>query len=329
MKLIERIVKLFEAGDYGDRGGVYSTDLLDEWVESHVDPIPFNMLHSSLENNPLMKLTEYGMGYARNLYREGAALFATLFLPEEINALIDKTGVKGVSVGVTPDKKRIYELSWVGKPRIPTAQVYSDEQTNEVAYSFSLDDAISESSVEDVTITENQEALTVAENTENTEQTPEVNETPVETKQEFSAEDYAAMKARAEAAENRANQTEAQLFAERDEAKVKELELAGKILPVHKEALLSFSGAGNINFSGEDTRVFDALMKFMESYDVSAVYEATQPATVEIPNPIETEVTVEFSDELYRAARQTGMDKEKAMEFAKLNTKATANAEAN
>lgn len=298
MNLIERKVKLFETGDYGSKGK-YDTERLESWVKHHNqdgEPIPFNVGHPSEQENPLASLAKkLGMG-VKNLYTVatefGAELWGSLFIPEPMNQMVELTGSKAVSIGLPNDMSRISEVSLVTNPHIKAAQLFK-EDFDEVAFVFSADEFyVAEA---DVTITENQEAITVAEQTENTEQTPEVNaQTPVETKQEFSADERDAMAA--EIAKVKAERDEANrlLFAERDEAKVKELEAAGKILPAHKEALLNFSNAGNINFSGETTRVFDAVVRFFESYDVSAVYESTQPATREIENPIDS---VEFASD--------------------------------
>ena len=315
MELIQRKVRLFEAGDYGHKGK-YTESLLDSWITSN-DPIPFNIAHSGLQSNPLMKLTEFGMGYVKDLYRIGKELWGTLFVPAEINSLIDKTGVKGISIGVPTDLSRPYEISWEGNPHIKTAQVFEGAENDlpegkeTVAFTFSFDNAISTDEVDaTLTITE---ATTVAENTENATpeekiETPTVLE-PTAVAQEFSADEKARLET--ELAEARA-----QLRFSADEKAVDALIQEGKILEAHKPALMAFSQEAH-KFNA-DNRPFDAVIEFMKTYDPAAMVE-TKPG-IEVPNPVEEEVN-KFTDPekekaLEKIARKNGYDVE---EFKKNN----------
>lgn len=131
--MIERLVKLFEAGEYPDKGVTVTTEDLDSLVkEMSGVPIPFNIAHLTLQENPLTHKKEYGMGFITELFRRGSELWGKLYLPEHVNHLIELADVKGVSIGAefNDDGKisKIEEVSWTPVPRVPTARIFGKEK---------------------------------------------------------------------------------------------------------------------------------------------------------------------------------------------------------
>jgi hypothetical protein len=308
LEIIKRPIRLFEAGDYGQKGN-YTEDRLDEWSKDNT-PIPFNIAHADFKSNPLLRIKDalgnaLGMGDVRDFYRKGKEWWGVLHTPKVVNDLIELTGVKGISIGVPQDLSRPYEISWEGNPHITTAQVFQDDLPRNggdtVAFTFSFDNAISTDEV-DVTMTIT-EATTVAENTENatpvekTEtpavEVPIVEPAPAAVAQEFSADEKA--KLETELAEARA-----QLRFSADEKAVDALIQDGKILEAHKPALMAFSQEAH-KFSA-DNRPFDAVIEFMKTYDPAAMVE-TKPGTV-VPNPIEETVNTFTDPETEKALDQ-------------------------
>ncbi|MBL8059769.1 MAG: hypothetical protein JNK63_03520 [Chthonomonas sp.] len=112
---IEREAKLFEAGDFPDKGVSITQEDLKE-IESEFDlPVPVLIEHAQ---NPLE------LGYLTAVRAEGNELFGTVALTPEADALIRRCGAKSLSLGLTPDLKAIREVSLVQNPRISDAQLF-------------------------------------------------------------------------------------------------------------------------------------------------------------------------------------------------------------
>lgn len=117
-KWVVRRAKLFEAGDYPEKGLVVTAENLKEIERNFTKPVPVLIEHSS---SPLE------LGYLTQVSAEGNELFGALQLSPEANALIETSGAKSLSLGLSKDMRSIREVSLVQKPRIADAQIYSDD----------------------------------------------------------------------------------------------------------------------------------------------------------------------------------------------------------
>jgi hypothetical protein len=115
---IERRAKLFEAGDYPDKGVSISIADLNRMTEGFDLPVPVLIEHA---HSPLE------LGYLTQVEAVGKELFGTVSLTEEANALVEKSGARSLSLGLSKDLSEIREVSLVRKPRVKTAKLYSEE----------------------------------------------------------------------------------------------------------------------------------------------------------------------------------------------------------
>lgn len=113
---VEREAKLFEAGSYPDKGLEVSEEQLQTLVESFTTPVPLRVEH--LPHG-------WQIGQLKALWRRGKELFGRLSLLPEAEALLKRLGIRGVSVAVTPDVKRIVEVSVTATPRVADARLLS------------------------------------------------------------------------------------------------------------------------------------------------------------------------------------------------------------
>lgn len=114
---IERRAKIFEAGDYPDKGLKVTVADLERLAANFDLPVPIWIEHA---DSPLE------LGYLTEVAVEGSELFGLVSLTEEADALIERSGAKSLSVGLSPDLAEIRELSLVRNPRVATAQLFSD-----------------------------------------------------------------------------------------------------------------------------------------------------------------------------------------------------------
>jgi cation transport regulator len=124
---VEREAKVFEAGSYEDKGVEVTEEDLDNIVANH-QPAPLKIEHS---DTPF----DGAIGTLDKLWRKGKELFGKLAFTDEAWALIEKTGIKSLSVGLKRDKSGIAEVSLVRSPRIADARVFS---TDLVGFSVDL-----------------------------------------------------------------------------------------------------------------------------------------------------------------------------------------------
>lgn len=129
-KWVERRAKLFEAGDYPDKGlTVTERDLVE--IAANFDlPVPIWIEHSE---SPLE------LGYLTEISAEDGELFGTLSLTEEANNLIERSGARALSVGLSSDLTSIREVSLVRHPRVKSAQLFDDTLRFDTEVSFGID----------------------------------------------------------------------------------------------------------------------------------------------------------------------------------------------
>ncbi len=115
---IERGAKLFEAGEYPDKGlSVTSSDLV-RLQESFDLPVPILIEHA---HSPLQ------LGYLTDVRAQGSELFGTVALTKEANDLLEASGARSLSIGLESDLSAIQELSLVANPRIASAKLFHGE----------------------------------------------------------------------------------------------------------------------------------------------------------------------------------------------------------
>ncbi len=127
---VERRAKIFEAGVYPDKGVTVTAEDLATMVANFDLPVPILIEHAE---SPLE------LGYLTEVAVEGQELFGTLSLTTEANNLIEKSGARSLSVGLTPDLRQIREVSIVRFPRVKSAQLFDDSMRFETPVEFGID----------------------------------------------------------------------------------------------------------------------------------------------------------------------------------------------
>lgn len=125
---IDRRAKLFEAGDYPDKGICVSPEQIAELAANFELPVPVWIEHAE---SPLE------LGYLTDVEAVGSELFGTIALTKEADALVERSEARSLSVGLTGDLKRIREVSLVRSPRVASARLFS----NEFAFEGKLEDS--------------------------------------------------------------------------------------------------------------------------------------------------------------------------------------------
>ncbi len=114
----ERKSKLFEAGDYADKALSAGQAEVNRLAANFDYPVPVLIEHVE---NPLR------LGYLTQVEAAGPELFGILALTPEADDLIESSGAKSLSLSVSRDLERIYEVSIVGNPRIKSARLFCDD----------------------------------------------------------------------------------------------------------------------------------------------------------------------------------------------------------
>lgn len=117
-KWIDRRAKLFEAGEYPDKGVTITVSDLRKLVEGFDMPVPVLIEHAE---------TPLEIGFLTQVESQGGELFGNLALTEEANALVEKSDARALSLGLSKDLSQIREVSLVRKPRVKTAKMFADE----------------------------------------------------------------------------------------------------------------------------------------------------------------------------------------------------------
>lgn len=117
---IERSAKLFEAGDYPDKGMSVCEEQLLALQQAFDLPVPLLIEHAS---SPLE------LGYLTDVRVQGRELYGTVTLTSEANALVERSGARSLSLGLSQELDRIAEVSLVQNPRVPSARLFREGPT--------------------------------------------------------------------------------------------------------------------------------------------------------------------------------------------------------
>jgi hypothetical protein len=117
---IERRAKLFEAGDYPDKGVTVTPEHLRALASGFSRPVPLLIEHAE---SPLE------MGCLKEVSCEGHELFGTVALTPEADSLVERSGARSLSLGLAPDLSSIREVSLVRNPRVQSARLFGGEVT--------------------------------------------------------------------------------------------------------------------------------------------------------------------------------------------------------
>ncbi len=115
---IERRAKLFESGDFPDKGLSVTPDLLRRLAEGFEGPVPVLIEHS---DSPLE------LGFLIRVEALGDELVGPVALTREADALVERSGARSLSLGLSPDLGEIREVSLVRNPRIGSARLFSGD----------------------------------------------------------------------------------------------------------------------------------------------------------------------------------------------------------
>jgi hypothetical protein len=112
-----RKAKLFECGSYHDKSIVVDPAALQRLAESFDLPVPVLIEHVE---------DPFRLGYLTQVEAHGAELFGILALTPEASGLVDKTGANALSLSVSRSLDRIFEVSIVANPRVPSAKLFCE-----------------------------------------------------------------------------------------------------------------------------------------------------------------------------------------------------------
>lgn len=114
---VARQAKLFEAGDYPDKGITVQEGDLDRLVAGFDGPVRIEVEH---QEQPLE------LGFVERIWRKGRELMGLVRLSPEANALVEKSDARKLSVAITRALDKIVEVSLVRTPRVADARLFSD-----------------------------------------------------------------------------------------------------------------------------------------------------------------------------------------------------------
>ncbi|MGE0000696.1 MAG: hypothetical protein AB7F50_02055 [Fimbriimonadaceae bacterium] len=113
---VDRKAKLFEVGEYPDKGVTVLPTHLEQLAANFDLPVPVLIEHA---RSPLE------IGYLTALEAEGDELFGTIALTEQAHGLIESSGARSLSLGLDSDLSSVREVSLVRSPRIASARLFS------------------------------------------------------------------------------------------------------------------------------------------------------------------------------------------------------------
>ena len=117
---VDRKAKLFEVGEYADKNLRVEPGDLHRLASGMTEPVPVWIEHTE---------TPIEMGYLTDVHVAGNELFGILSLTPEASDVLDSSGAKSLSLSVSKNLDRIYEVSIVGNPRIESARLFCEDFT--------------------------------------------------------------------------------------------------------------------------------------------------------------------------------------------------------
>jgi hypothetical protein len=117
---VERKAKLFEVGEYADKNLRVEASDLQRLAASLDAPVPVWIEHTE---------TPLEMGYLTDIYAAGNELFGVLSLTPEADGVIEQSKAKSLSLSVSKNMDRIYEVSIVASPRVESARLFCEDFT--------------------------------------------------------------------------------------------------------------------------------------------------------------------------------------------------------
>lgn len=118
---VEKTARIFEAGQYPDRGITVTEADLDAIVRSFAE-CPVKIEHTDSPLDPL--------GTVKRIWRKGRELFATLAFPHDLASFLERRGIKRLSVGLLKEPLRLTEVSLVLSPRVAGATMFRTDTVN-------------------------------------------------------------------------------------------------------------------------------------------------------------------------------------------------------
>lgn len=120
-RMVERECLLFEAGEYPERNVTITRDDLAEIVRNSPAQVPMRVEH--LRESPF----DAALGHVTGLRVDGGRLWGRLRLPAEAWAFVRRAGARALSVALDLGRRRLEEVSFVCRPRVAAAQVFSED----------------------------------------------------------------------------------------------------------------------------------------------------------------------------------------------------------
>ena len=114
---MEREAKIFESGNYEDKGISVSEEDLQKYV-NNFKPCPVKLEHADTAFDGVL-------GTLKKIYKKGKELFGIIDFSEEAWNLIEKAHAKKLSISLNPDNYSISEISIVQNPRVEDARVFA------------------------------------------------------------------------------------------------------------------------------------------------------------------------------------------------------------
>ena len=121
-EVVERECLLFEAGEYADRGVTITEDDLREIAANTAGEIPVRIEH--MRETPF----DGALGVVTRVRAAGRQLWGTLRQPAEAWSFVQRAGARALSVAVDIADKRLVETSFVCRPRVAGARVFSEDR---------------------------------------------------------------------------------------------------------------------------------------------------------------------------------------------------------
>lgn len=112
---VDREAKLFECGDYPDKGVRVEPQHLSHLERTFDLPVPILVEHAE---SPLQ------IGFLTDVWVSGHELMGTLALSAEADRLVESSKARSLSLGLAPDLSAIHEVSLVRSPRVADARLF-------------------------------------------------------------------------------------------------------------------------------------------------------------------------------------------------------------